>query len=191
MSERTLVAGVGYCHASDLSVGPFLADRFTREAWSDGVDVDDLSYGPIAVAQTLEDAKPAYARIVFVAAVDRGLSPGIVRSYKWDGVLPEPGEIQARVGQAITGIVDLDNLLVVVRQFGALPPAVFVVEVQPENQEFGTTFSETIESQLNEIARLARTLAEDPAASARCPVAPLGGPAVLRPSRTAPMASLN
>lgn len=191
MSERTLVAGIGYCHQSDLSVGPFLADRFTREAWPVGVDVDDLSYGPVAVAQTLEDARPAYDRIVCVAAVDRGLPPGSLRSYKWDGVLPGPDEVQARVGQAITGIVDLDNLLVVVRQFGALPPAVFVVEVQPENQEFGVTFSDTIESQLNEIARIARALAEDPAASARCPVAPLGGPPGVAPSRPALTASLN
>ena len=191
MSERTLVAGVGYCHASDLSVGPFIADRFTREAWPPGVDVDDLSYGPVAVAQTLEDAKPAYARIVFVTAVDRGLPPGSLRSYRWDGVLPGPDEIQARVGQAITGIVDLDNLLVVVRQFGALPTVVFIVEVQPENQEFGVTFSDTIESQLNEIARIARALAEDPDAGAHCPVAPLGGPSAVHSSRPGSMASLN
>ena len=191
MSERTLVAGVGYCHASDLSVGPFLAERLRREAWPNGVDVDDLSYGPVAVAQTLEDATPAYGRIVFVAAVDRGLPPGSVRSYRWDGVLPGPDEVQARVGQAITGIVDLDNLLVVVRQFGALPPTVFVVEVQPEHQEFGTTFSDTIQSQLDEIARIAHALTEDADASARCPVAPLGGPTAVPPTRTAQMASLN
>ena len=191
MSERTLVAGVGYCHMSDLSVGPFLADRFTREAWPAGVDIEDLSYGPVAVAQTLEDAKPAYARIVFVAAVDRGLPPGSLRWYRWDGVMPGPDEVQARVGQAITGIVDLDNLLVVVRQFGALPPAVFVVEVQPENQEFGVTFSDTIESQLDDIARIARALADDPGVSARCPVAGLGGPAAVPPSHPAQMASLN
>ena len=191
MSERTLVAGVGYCHASDLSVGPFLADRFRRESWPAGVDVDDLSYGPVAVAQTLEDATPAYARIVLVTAVNRGLPPGSVRSYRWDGVLPGPDEVQARVGQAITGIVDLDNLLVVVRQFGALPPAVFVVEVQPENQEFGVTFSDTIESQLNEIARIARALAEDRDAAANCPVAPLGGPSAVSSPGPARMASLN
>ena len=182
MSERTLVAGIGYCHQSDLSVGPFLADRFTREAWPSGVDVDDVSYGPVAVAQTLEDATPAYTRIVLVAAVDRGLPPGSLRSYRWDGVLPGADEVQARVGQAITGIVDLDNLLVVVRQFGALPPSVFVVEVQPEDQEFGVRFSGTIEAQLNDIARTARALAEDAEVCARCPVAPLGGPpAVVAP----------
>lgn len=191
MSERTLVAGIGYCHQGDLSVGPVLAGRLAQEAWPDAVDVDDLSYGPVAVAQTLEDAAPAYTRIVFVAAVDRGLPPGTLRSYRWDGVLPGPEEIQARVGQAITGIVDLDNLLVVTRQFGALPPAVFVVEVQPESQEFGVTFSAAIESQLSEIGRIARALAEDADLAVGCPVAPLGGPAAVTPSGTAQMASLN
>ena len=191
MSERTLVAGVGYCHMTDLSVGPVLADRFTRETWPAGVDVEDLSYGPVAVAQTLEDAKPPYDRIVFVAAVDRGLPPGSLRWYRWDGVMPDPDEVQARVGQAITGIVDLDNLMVVVRQFGALPPAVFVVEVQPENQEFGVVFSDTIESRLDDMARIAHALAEDPAVSARWPVAGLGGPDSIPPSRPAPMASLH
>lgn len=175
MSNRTLVAGVGYSHLSDLSVGPVLADRFTREQWPADIDVDDLSYGPVAVVQTLEDARPAYDRVVFVAAVDRGLPPGSVRCYQWDGVLPGPDDVQARVGEAVTGVVSLDNLLIVARQFGALPPAVFVVEVQPENLEFGVTFTETIEAQLDGIARMTRALAEDPAAAARCPIAGLGG----------------
>lgn len=191
MSERTLVAGVGYTHMSDLSVGPYLAERFAREAWADGVDVDDLSYGPVAVAQTLEDAVPAYDRLVLVAAVDRDLPPGSLRAYRWDGVLPGADEVQARVGQAITGIVDLDNLLVVVRQFGALPPAVFVVEVQPEQREFGVGFSSRIESQLNEIAGLARALAEDPEAARRCPVAGLGGPTAVQPSSSTHAAAVH
>lgn len=169
------MAGVGYSHSSDLSVGPVMVERLKREDWPAGVDVGDLSYGPVAVAQTLEDARPLYERLVLVAAVDRALPAGTVRTYRWDGVLPGPDEIQARVGQAITGIVDLDNLLVVVRQFGALPPAVFVVEVQPENVDFGLAFSATIEARLDTIAGFARALAVDPAAAARCPVAGLGG----------------
>src|SRR5882672_2818219 len=101
MTNRTLVAGVGYSHLSDLSVGPVLADRFARESWPPHIDVDDLSYGPVAVVQTLEDAKPPYQRIVFVAAADRGLPPGSIRSYRWDGALPAPADIQARVAEAV------------------------------------------------------------------------------------------
>ena len=183
MTNRTLVAGVGYSHLSDLSVGPVFADRFTREDWPAHVDVDDLSYGPVAVVQTLEDAVPAYDRIVLVAAVDRALPPGNVRCYRWDGVLPGADDVQARVGEAVTGVVSLDNLLVVARQFGALPAAVFVVEVQPENLEFGETFSATIAARLTEIARLTHRLAEDTGFAARCPVAGLGG-GVLAPLNT-------
>lgn len=181
MTSRTLVAGVGYSHLSDLSVGPVLVDRFTREEWPAYVDIDDLSYGPVAVVQTLEDATPPYDRAVFIAAVDRVRPPGTVCCYRWDRILPGADDVQARVAEAVTGVVSLDNLLVVARQFGALPAAVFVIEVQPANLDFGVTFSDAIEARLTEIARLVRALVEEPDVAARCPVASLGGfvPALL------------
>jgi hypothetical protein len=79
-----------------------------------------------------------------------------VRSYSWDGVLPDADEIQARVAEAVTGVIDLDNLLVVTRHFGALPAEVFVVEVQPVAIEFGMEPSPAVAAVLPEVRRLVR-----------------------------------
>jgi hypothetical protein len=75
-------------------------------------------------------------------------------------VLPDAEEIQARVAEAVTGVIDLDNLLVVTRHFGALPAEVFVVEVQPVAIEFGMQPSSAVEALLPEVRRLARAAAQ-------------------------------
>src|SRR6266545_1254041 len=55
-----LIAGVGYRNLRDLSVGPVLMDRLGQVAWPYGVEVEDLSYGPVGVMHTL-DARPLCA----------------------------------------------------------------------------------------------------------------------------------
>jgi hydrogenase maturation protease len=156
---RTLIAGVGYWNLSDLSVGPIVAEQLRREEWPDEIEVDDLSYGPIAVVHRLVEASPPYRRLVLVGAVDRGSATADIRCYRWDGVLPDPVEVQARVAEAVTGVIDLDNLLIVAKQFGALPAEVFAVEVQPIATEFGLELSTAIAALLPRVRRLARDLA--------------------------------
>ncbi|MEJ7638706.1 MAG: hypothetical protein WKF75_12200 [Singulisphaera sp.] len=92
-------------------------------------------------------------------SADRGPAVAGIRCYRWDGVLPDPVEVQARVEEALTGVIDLDNLLVVTQQFGALPPEVFVVEVQPIATEFGMEMSREVVALLPKVRRLARALA--------------------------------
>ncbi len=162
-APRTLIAGVGYFNLSDLSLGPHIVPELRKQSWPAHVEVDDLSYGPVAVAHRFLEADPPYQRLVVVAAVDRGLSPPKLRCYRWNRVLPEPEEIQARVAEAVTGVVDLDNLLVVVCQFGALPEEVLVVEVQPLLLGPGLALSPTVRALLPEItARLRDIVATSP-----------------------------
>ena len=140
-----IVAGVGYRNLRDHSIGVEVADRPRADAWADDVVVEDLSYNPIAVMQRLEDEPPdrRFERAVVVGAVERGdRPPGTVTAYRWDGVLPGDEEIQRAVTEAVTGVIALDNTLVVTRHFGGLPDDVVVVEVEPGVQEFGETFSE-------------------------------------------------
>src|SRR5262249_60865186 len=134
---RTLIAGVGYSNLSDLSVGPLVASRLRRERWPAHVEVDDLSYGPIAVVHRFAEAEPAYRRLVLVGAADRGRKAAPVRCDRWEGVLPPAEEVQARVAEAVTGGIDLENLLVVAQQFGALPGEVFIIESRPEASGLG------------------------------------------------------
>jgi hydrogenase maturation protease len=157
---RTLIAGVGYSNLSDLSVGPIVAAQLRKERWPAHVEVDDLSYGPVAVVHGLAEAVPPYTRLVLVGAVERGRAGAEVRYYRWDGVLPDAEEIQARVAEAVTGVIDLDNLLVVTGHFGALPAEVFVVEVQPVATEFGMEPSPSVAAILPEVRRLARVAAQ-------------------------------
>src|SRR5262245_57895386 len=164
---RTLIAGVGYSNLSDLSAGPLVAARLRRERWPAHVEVDDLSYGPIAVVHRFAEASPPFRRLVLVGAADRGGKAATVRCYRWEGVLPPPEEVQARVAEAVTGVIDLDNLLVVAQQFAALPEEVFVVEVQPVVTDFGLEPGPEVAALLPDVCCLARRVAlEGPAAVA-------------------------
>jgi hydrogenase maturation protease len=146
---RVLVGGLGYRNLRDGSVGPWVADALAGEA-SDGVEVEDVSYHPVGLSQNLQE-RPPYDRVVLVAAVSRGRVPGTVTSYRWDGVLPDRDGIQARVSEAVTGVISLDNTLIVCGALGGLPDDVRVVEVEPEDEGWGEGFSATVESRLPEV----------------------------------------
>ena len=90
--------------------------RWPTRDWPAGVRVEDISYNPIAVVQRLQD-EPLRGRFelaIIVGALQRpGRSPGHVSVYRWDNVLPAPEEIHEAVTEAVTGIISLDNTLVV------------------------------------------------------------------------------
>jgi hypothetical protein len=117
---RMLIAGVGYQHLRDMSLGPVVIAWLQQEPWPPGVDLADLSYGPIAVMHSLDDL-PAYDHIIFVAGVSRARQPVRVDCYQWQHVLPDREEIQARVAEAVTGVISLDNLLIVLTYFENSP----------------------------------------------------------------------
>jgi hydrogenase maturation protease len=149
VSQRVLIGGVGYRNLRDLSVGPWVADALAEEA-HDGVEVEDVSYHPVGLSQNLAE-RPSYRRVVLVGSIPRGREPGTVTAYRWDGRLPERDEIQQRVSEAVTGVISLENTLVVCGALGGLPEDVRVVEVEPEDQGWGDGFSPTIESRLPEV----------------------------------------
>jgi hydrogenase maturation protease len=162
---RTLIGGVGYSYLRDGSFGPLVAADLGRESWPDGVLVEDLSYGPIAVMQRLQDARPPFDRLVLVAAVRRGRAPGMVTAYRWDGRLPEPDEIQARVAEAVTGVISLDNVLAVVGFFNALPDEVSVLEVEPLDEGWGEGLSDPLQAVRQHVMETVREMATGPAAT--------------------------
>ena len=67
-SPRVLIGGVGYRNLRDLSLGPVLADRLTHDSWPEGIEIEDLSYGPIGVMHNLDD-RPPYDRLILFAGV--------------------------------------------------------------------------------------------------------------------------
>lgn len=174
-APRTLIGGVGYHYLRDFSVGPWLVERLREERWPEGVAVEELSYDPVKIAHRLAGAAPPFARLVVVGAARRGRRPGSVATYRWDGVLPDPERIQDRVSEAVTGVIDLDNLLVVLRAFGAAPGEVFVVEIEPDVEAMGEALSPPVRRAAEKAGRIARRLAANGGASPSVPTAPLGG----------------
>lgn len=169
-----LIGGVGYRNLRDHSAGVVVTDALGARGLPTGVVVEDLSYNAVAVHQRLEDEP--LAAVVLVGAVERpGRRPGAVTAYRWDGVLSGPEEIQRAVAEAVTGVISMDNTLVVVRHFGGWPDDLVVIEIQPLLHEFGDKMSPAVARAVESAARQALVLATDPAARAALPFAPLGG----------------
>jgi hydrogenase maturation protease len=144
-----LVGGIGYRNLRDGSIGLHAIERLADRA-QDGIEVEDVSYHPVGLSQNLQE-RPDYDRIVLVGAVARGREPGTVTAYRWDGRLPADDEVQARVSEAVTGVISLDNTLIVCGALGGLPGDVRVVEVEPGSQDWGEELSPQIEERLPEI----------------------------------------
>lgn len=159
MKKKTLVGGVGYHFMRDLSLGPILTERLAEMDWPDHIKVDgDFSYGPVAIVQRFKSEPDLCDKIVLFAAIERGRSPGSIEAYRWPGELPSDDEVQARVGEALTGVVDLDNLLVVGQQFEIWPDEVLVVEVEPADFNWGDGFSPIIADIVDEVLETVRYL---------------------------------
>ena len=147
--KRVLIGGVGYTNLRDLSVGPVIVPELQQLDWPAGVEIDDLSLGgPIAAVHRFREA-PLYDRVVLFGAVARGRQPGQIYRYRWDRSLPDRDEIQMRVAEAVTGVISLDNLLIVGGYFGIWPPDVVVVEVEPYNEDWGPEFSEPMRAAIS------------------------------------------
>lgn len=132
-----LLAGVGYSHLSDLSFGPLLVERLQELSWPEDVHIEDFSYGPIGVLMRLEDEPVPYHRAIFAGAMERDRVPGTLNIYTWEGGQADPENVQARVAEAVTGVISLENLLVIMDHFGALPPSTTVIELEPVEREWG------------------------------------------------------
>lgn len=176
---RTVVAGVGYRNLCDHSFGLVLSDELAAIADPPALLVEDLSYGPVAVAQWFADeARVApITRGVFVSAIERadGRPPGTVSAYRWDRVLPEPEEIQRAVADAVTGVILLDNTLIVTAWMDSLPVETIVVEVEPLKHEFGEDLSAPVAAVYDYVKRIVLQLVDDAAADCALPEMPLGG----------------
>jgi len=150
---HVLIGGIGYQHMRDLSVGSDLIPTFSALAWTVDVEAVHLYFGPIHMVQWLQERPHFYDRMVFVGAVEREREPGHVSAYPWKGTLPDVDEIQQRVTEAVTGIIHLDNALIIGQYFGVLAPEVVVVEVEPKDTGWGDGYSPVVEGALCEVIK--------------------------------------
>jgi hypothetical protein len=124
-----LVGGVYELFQGDLDLGRLAIERLRAEGLSRDVLAEDLHYGAVAVVQRLEELRPA--ALVLVTAVRRDRPPGTVQRRRVHRPAVDPVELQAAVGDAVTGYVHVDLLVEVAAGFGALPARTVAVEVEP------------------------------------------------------------
>ena len=124
-----LVGGVGELYQGDLDIGRLAAERLADEACPPRVLVEELHYGAIAVVQRIQELR--VDSMILVGAVRRARTPGsVTRRLVVDPKLAD-AELQAAVGDAVTGYIGIDLIVEVAAGLGALPGRTVTIEVEP------------------------------------------------------------
>jgi hydrogenase maturation protease len=161
---RTLIGAIGYRNLRDHSAAFEVLERLAAEDLGPDVVLEDVSYNPIALVQWLDEQPPGarFERFILVSGIQRaGRRPGAVTSYAWDRTLPSDALIQQAITEAVTGIISLDNTVVIAGYFGALPRSVTIVEIEPIEHEFGFELSQPVAQAVAAAALLIRNLARE------------------------------
>ena len=146
-----LVAGVGYQHLSDFSFGSVLVERMQEMEWPEDVQIEDFGWGPISILHWFEESPGTkFDRAIFAGAVERGREPGNLYTYAWLAEKPDPEVVQERISEALTGVISLENLLIIAHHFDALPSDTTVIELEPVEQDWGSDLGETGQRRLAE-----------------------------------------
>jgi hypothetical protein len=156
---QVLVGTLGYHNLRDYSLGPKLLPELQALDWPSGVKVDELNWGPIAIVQDFEAKPVPYDRVVILAATQRVRPVGTITLFRWGGTLPPADEIQDRISEAVTGVISLDNLLIIGEYFGIWPDEVLIIDVEPGLQEAGDTFTSAVETVLPSIVGMVQRAA--------------------------------
>lgn len=128
---RVVVGIVGYYgFVRGYPLGPGLMERLRALPLPAGVEIREMNWGPVAIVQDFQAAAHKPDRVVLVGALDRGLADGSVSCRRWAGGALDAAAVQRRMFEAVTGVIALDNLLVIGAQFGIWPPETCTVELQ-------------------------------------------------------------
>jgi hypothetical protein len=145
---------VSELYQRDLDLGRLAVERLTCEELGAGVLVEELHYGAVAVVQRLEDLRPQ--TLILVSAVRRDRPPGTVERRRLAAPELDVADVQAAVGDAVTGYVHPDLVVEIAAALGALPPRTVAVEVEPEVVGSGEGLSATAASALEVALDLVR-----------------------------------
>ncbi len=132
---RTLIGIVGYYgFVRGYPLGPELMERLHAMVWPEGVEIREMNWGPVAIVQDLQASADKPERVLLVGALDRGLADGTVTCRRWVGGALALDAVQRRMFEAVTGVISLDNLLVIGAHFGIWPDQTYSIELQwPES----------------------------------------------------------
>jgi len=149
-SGPVLVGGIGLPWLRDLDFGTQFVRRVEGLDWPEHVMVEDLSFAAHRALDRLLEIQPS--RVVLVGCMPREVDPpGTIRRYVLDLTPPPDDEVQARLGEAAGGIIDLDHTLAVVRYWKGFPEGTIVIEVEPGDRSFGLGFSSEVEAAVDTV----------------------------------------
>jgi hydrogenase maturation protease len=172
--RRIVVGGIGLPWLRDLDYGTQFIRRIEGEDWPKGVYIEDLSFAGHRVLDRLKELRPH--KVILVGAMPRDVDPaGTIRRYKLDHEPTEDPDIdlQERLAEAASGIIDLDHTLAICRWGKGFPPDTVVIEVEPGDRSFGLGFSDEVEATVDEVLAMIR---EEVAAGRAQPAAPPTAP---------------
>lgn len=157
--RRVLIGTVGYHNLRDYSLGPKLLPELKKMNWPDAVAVEEMNWGPIAIVQDFQSSERPYDRVVLISARPSGRPVGTITLRRWLGGLPGENKVQARVAEAVTGVISVDNLLVIGEYFGIWPGEVILVDVEPGREEMGESFTPEVQAVIPEVLRIVQCAA--------------------------------
>lgn len=148
-NKDILLGTIGYHLLANHSIGPLLIDEIRSLPWAAQVDVQEMNWGPIAIVQKFESGNIHYKRIVFLTAIERiHRKIGELSIFKWGGKLPPAEDIQACVGDAVTGVISSENLLIIGEHFKIWPEEVFLFDVEPGPETAGIELSSEVQKNI-------------------------------------------
>lgn len=150
--KQVLIGTVGYySFLRGYPLGPEFMERLRALRWPLDVTICEMNWGPIAIVQDFQAKRTPYDRAVLIASVDRGEKPGAVTCRRWLGGHMDALALQARMHEAVTGTISLDNLLAIGEHFKIWPEEVITVELQLTDDGFGEFVLGEIDSQSERI----------------------------------------
>jgi len=162
VSNNVLIGTVGYHLLRNHSVGPILLPQLNAKAWNGQVSIEEMNWGPIAIVQYFQTLEIPFDRVIFLVALERQERKiGDISVYKWLGKLPDEQQIQACVGDAATGVISVENLLVIGEFFKIWPKEVFLVDVEPGPEQAGEHLTDEVKNKIPEILRILEELTLD------------------------------
>lgn len=159
LNKNIFIGTVGYHILSNHSIGPILLPTLKETDWPGQVVVDELNWGPVAVVQQFQALTTPYDRVILLTAIERNQrNIGEITLFRWGGGLPDEKQIQACVGDAATGVISVENLLVIGEYFKIWPKEVFLVDVEPGPEKAGEHLTPEVEEKIPSVLNILKQL---------------------------------
>ena len=152
LNKKILIGTVGYHLLQNHSVGPILFEDLKKMKFSKKVEVEEMNWGPIAIVQYFQSLAVPFDRLIFLVAIERpDRKVGTIDVFKWKGGLPSETQIQACVGDAATGVISVENLLIIGEFFKIWPKELYLVDVEPGPEIAGEHLTLEVEERVSDI----------------------------------------